>query len=292
MQTKITLAPIPDDFPTAYVAGGKTLDANGRVPSIHRTLTVGKAGGGTVWRASPGMVRALIKLQTAVKNASGAPLRLVDAYRDQRKQADARGRYERWLRAGKPDTSSRSFNKVTMKTAFVAKAGRSNHGWGGAIDIDQRALEFPGTGRGTNRALEELWRIAIPMGFTPILSVPLVEMPECWHLDFMGPLEKVAELFRANRAGEIYSKTAYVGCILANSLPSNTNRLSERYVQARLLIEGYYVGAAGCDGILGKETRKGLIEADIPLVPGSVSTSALIASLDAREIGFSALRAL
>ena len=289
MQTKIALVGIPDDYPTAYISGGATRDRGGNVPPDGQTRTVARAGGGGVWRGTRGLVAALERLQADVVNAGGSPLRLTEVYRDQQVQADARARFERWVRAGKPHASSSRFDRTTMKSAYVARPGHSNHGWGGAVDFDVAALEFPGTGRGTNDALAVLWRMAKKHGFTPIIGEPVINQSESWHFDHWGPLAAVRNMFVDN-GSSAYGPTALVGCILAGTLPISVGRGTERYVQARLLAGGHWVGEAGCDGHLGNATKHALRAAGIDLVPGAVATTGLIAALDAAEVGFDLLR--
>jgi orotate phosphoribosyltransferase len=103
-------------------------------------------------------------------------------------------------------------------------------------------------------------------------------------------LAAVRAMFSASGVSS-YGPTAFVGCILAGTLPMSVGRVSERYVQARLLAGGHWVGKAGCDGHLGNDTKKALRAAGIELVPGAVPTSGLIAALDAAEVGFDLLRA-
>jgi hypothetical protein len=224
---------------------------------------------------------ALVALNRDVIQAGGAPLRLLDVWRDPNIQADARAKYDRWVAAGKPEPGTRAFDSRTMKAAYVARPGESNHGWGGAIDFDDGALEFPGTGRGTDAALAVFWQLAAEHGFTPIIREPIIAQSESWHFDYLGTLSAVRDLGNSHGVGG-YGLVATVGSILAGTAPISWRRSQERYVQARLVIGGFWPGTI--DGYLGNKTKAAVAEAGVK-VKANAPTSTVIAALNDAGIG-------
>ena len=98
-------------------------------------------------------------------------------------------------------------------------------------------------------------------------------------------------LFLAHRGDDpayrdAYGLTANVGCILAGTYVGE--RSMERYVQARLLLAGVWVGAP--DGILGKMTRAGMCAAlKVNSVNMATPAATLIGMLDSAGIGLDVL---
>jgi len=292
---RINLTPIDPLLLTAYVRGGRgSTRRNGRLVPDSEVLTV-KEAPATGWRLARDNAKALLELDHAVAVAGGARIRLVDCYRDPRIQSEARRYYENWLRAGKPDPSSNTFVRKTMKAAYVARAGESNHGWGGSIDIDVEALAFPGTGRGTDQALATFWGIAMDDGWRPAISQPRAEQSEAWHFDRYGPMEDIGSMFM--RHGDTtpkylrpYPIVATVGCLLASTMPVGTRPLDEKHVQAMLLAGGFWCGEP--DGAIGPMTRKALEEAGIPGIQRATPVSIILAAINEKRVGYELLEAM
>jgi hypothetical protein len=162
-----------------------------------------------------------------------------------------------------------------MKTAYVAAVGQSNHGWGGAVDIDVGALVFPGIARGSNEALAAFWEIAESFGWLPIITRPSVGQSECWHFDHLGPLAEIRDLFvRKGMAGSAYAQTAMAGHALAGVLPGElAPNVTVAYIQSRLLLAGYWVGKV--DGVIGPKTLGALAEVGVGLNKGAAAESVL-----------------
>lgn len=226
---------------SAYLADGRTR-IGGAVPPDGQTINV------RGWRASKGTAAALVELDRRVTATGGAHLRLVEVYRSPQTSAEARAKYERWVDAGRPTTAREGLDLATMKTAFVRKPGESLHNAGMAVDIDQDALEFPGTGRGTDAALAAFWTLAEACGFTPIIAAPNVEQSESWHFDYFGVAAPILTL--AYEAGHQQGNLiASMACTTLQGYQWFTAPM-ERYAQAALLLCGYWCGPV--DGELGK----------------------------------------
>ncbi len=292
--------PLPPDLLTAYVprslqrpGGSPTRLANGGLPPVSALITVGQAG--AKWMGSPATVAAIAALAGELVAMGAAPLRLTEVHRDVTVQATARAQYLRWVAAGRPDPRTPGFDAGTMKAAFVAEPGQSNHGWGGAMDIDVDALEFPGVKRASDAALETFWGVAARHGFTPVISHPTMQS-EAWHFDHLGhpsPLAGILSLYRVNKAVGGYAATARAANVLAGvDLTSKTaDQRMWAYVQARLMLGGFWVGAAGADGLPGKNTIAGLAAADI-VATSSEQPAIVVAALDERRVSLDAVAAL
>jgi hypothetical protein len=267
MSRTIELVDLPPETQTAYCRGGRTRLSSGKIPPLRSALTVGRAPSKN-WRLTKATAADLAKLNKALLKLKAEPARLVDAFRDPKTQAIARDMYENWLAAGKPPEGSPRFHRSTMKNAYVARPGQSNHGWGAAIDIDEDALIFKGVARGSDEALGMFWDIAAKYGFTPIIAHPNVHQSEAWHFDHFGPLRAVYDLFLAHRGdGAAYrnaaAHVATVGAALAGTLPRG-DRTDWKYVQSRALAAGAWAGIP--DGLPGKMTKAALKELDIDAV--------------------------
>ena len=235
------------------MSGGKTRLPTGQIPPLRNALTIAKAPSKN-WKLTRSAAADWLALNTAWIKAGGEALRLSDAFRDARIQQDARDKYDNWINAGKPTPGSTKFHKATMKTAYVARPGQSNHGWGGAVDIGVKALFMKGTGRGTDETLGKFWDMAAKFGWRPIINHPVVDQDESWHFDHLGPLQGVYDLFRKNGRGA-YGYTATVGAALTGTLP-RSDKAEWIYVQSRIILAGQYIGAP--DGVPGRMTKAGL----------------------------------
>lgn len=247
----ITLAPIHGSLLTSYGRGGRTLDAT-RQP-WDTPYTVAQAGGASVWRASAGTVSAIAALNADMLEMGAAPLRLTEAAREQTKQQKARTAYLRWVRAGRPSR----YDQKRMKNAYVAPANQSNHGWGGAIDIQVEALQFPNTGRGTDEALHAFWEVAEAHGFVPIIREANVDQAEAWHFDHPGGMRLVYETFQKAGERNPYGAMAETGCGLALTSAPSSEKWA-RWLQAYLVVawaEGHGPGIGRVDGKIGRKTR-------------------------------------
>lgn len=247
----IKLVPVSPHLLTSYGPNGVTREF-GR--PVRKPLSVRQAGGAKVWKLSAQTAVDLDGLCTDVLEAGGAPLRLTECYRDQvHVQAPARRKYLSWVNAGKPAR----IDPKRMKNAYVAPPNQSNHGWGGAIDFDVDALEFPGTGVGTDEALYVFWGMAAARGFLPIIREANIDQSESWHFDHLGHLRLVYSAFHESEERNPYGATAEVGCALAMTSDPPTEQW-QRWLQAYLVlawVEGVGPSIGRVDGKVGAKTR-------------------------------------
>ena len=194
------------------------------------------------------------------------------------------------MAAGRPDPGTRTFHAEVMRTTFVSKPGESNHQWGGAIDADVYALDFPGVKE--DAQLSVFWDLADDVGLLPIIKHADRSQSECWHFDRLGPLQGVYDLFTA--AGKTnpayrppYALTAFTVCVLTGTFTGDAKL--ERLVQARLLIAGQFVGKP--DGVLGAMTYRGLEAVGITGVAKGTPASNLLGRLDELKVGLDAIGA-
>lgn len=75
------------------------------------------------------------------------------------------------------------------KKAYSPRPGGSMHEAGRAMDISINHLK-PLT-------LEDFWNIAIPLGFSPIINTPSVNISECWHFDYRGSHQLVYDYYNS-----------------------------------------------------------------------------------------------
>ena len=186
--------------------------------------------------------------------ADGGTLRVSDCLRTVADQAEARKKYENWLTAGKPKSSSSSFNSKTMKAAFVSRPGRSFHCTGRAVDLAH--MQAAPDSVPQNLKLDWLWERAKPLGWRPIIKTADEGKSEAWHFDFLGPWAPVLD-----RIG--YEQTAICGVLDLGLGEDVFARAEERWIQAQLHRVGQDVGDV--DGYLGKMTRGGLAAVGLSL---------------------------
>lgn len=253
----ISIQPMPGDLLTAYTPGGSTRSHSGATLPDDRVTTVSNAPHQGRWKGTPGSNRAWVALDKAWQEDGGAPLRLTDGLRSNRRQRELRIGYDEWVRAGRPPRRSPGW-RTWMHDAFVAPPNGSQHGWGGARDFSVSVLHHNRLGTGTDEALARLWQLMEPLGWTPIIREPMVAQSESWHLDRFGVLGLVKDKYRSHGRAA-YTRTAEVGCLLTGTYAGDW--LPTRRLQATLalldvlgLIEpDVFVGAA--DGIIGGRTR-------------------------------------
>lgn len=276
------LVQISSDLLTDYDANKRTRNLDG---SLIDEAKLQHCGPG--WQASPAMADALVKLDAAMVAAGGRRLRIGSPYRSPDQQAQLRAKYDAWVAAGKPVPGTQKYIPSVMQTAFACKPGESNHGWGGAVDIDQHALEFPGFARGTDAALNMFWPIAAECGFTPIIAYPHIDQSEAWHFDHFGAMKAVRDLANAHGYGG-YTVAASVGNTIFGYVPLS-GKANERTLQARLLLGGTWCGPV--DGDLGKMTLAALKAIGAPTKGTNLAVQAL-AYLDEQGYAFDQLAAL
>lgn len=232
---RVHLVPVDGEILSSYGDGGRT---GGPRTHLRALASLGGAG-----RMTPDAAAALLVLHRAVLDAGG-DFRVTDCYRATSEQAAARARYERWIAAGSPSTKSAAFDAQTMKAAFVAKAGRSNHNAGRAVDLDVGALRFPHVA--ADRQLDTLWEIARPIGWRPIIKAPTEGASESWHFDYLGPWA----LVQARLGYEQAAIAAVLDLGDVSAFPSDGAR---RRIQSTLHRAGFDVG--DIDGITGVRTE-------------------------------------
>lgn len=275
---KIEIVPLNHDLRTAYISGsrGQTRERrNGRElppPSANRLLRVGQANP-SAWKACTWVADAIESLDKALRDAGADGVRLVDVTRSGSYQRNARAEFE----AG--------------RKPYVARVNESNHQWGGAIDDDVKALRFRVGGKTIegSEALGIYWELARPLGFSPVISRPSVNQAEAWHFDVYGPLGAVKRQFRVRgeedrKYANDYGLTAQVGCILAGTFLGT--RLMYRFVQARLLIGGFWCGLP--DGHPGPKTRAALAAAGVS--DARAPDAELVGALDELGVGLKQVR--
>jgi len=235
----VPLVPVDPAILSSYGADGKTGGARTGLTPLAR---LGKAG---IAPAPVGV--ALLALHRAV-GAAGGDFRVTELHRDVAVQTAARAKYDRWVAAGKPKPGDANWSGATMKTAFVAAPGKSNHNGGRAIDIHTSLLAFPGVTK--DKQLDVLWGIARPLGWTPIIKAPNEGESEAWHFDYWGELQGVYD-----RLG--YEQAALAGALLVGH--AGPWQSYARVLQALLQRAGYAIGEI--DGQPGAKTIGALAKA-------------------------------
>ena len=284
------LISLDDRLLTSYLPRGRGTRIDGRVPDDDQVLTVGAILRGRgrqsdhSWKLAPRAAADLLALHLEVLNAAGRPLRITEARRLTAVQARSRHAYERWARAGKPSPSSSRFNRQLMKAAYVAIPGYSWHGCGKAIDIDVDALEFPGTGQGTDAALATFWELASMHGYEPVIRYPQVGQSESWHFDHRSGMDDLGDLFSEHgHHRNAYGLVAYVAHFLCGQNDKRLSGLNGRYIQARLLAGGHWCGLV--DGIIGPKTVAALGAAVGTPVTRNTPVGQLLGLINERKIG-------
>lgn len=234
---RVSLTTVPGEILSCYPIGAKR--------SALKPLAALAAG-----RATPDTVAALVALHNAVLDAGG-DFRVTELFRPREVQVAARTKYDRWVAAGKPSPSSPAFNPNTMKAAFVARPGFSNHEAGRAIDVDLASLKFPNVT--ADKQLDRLWELARPLGWRPIIKAPTEGASESWHFDYLGEWAPVYD-----RLGD-YAAAAMCGC-LDLGIEGYGNDAA-RAIQANLQRAGYDIGEI--DGVVGAKTERALAAAGL-----------------------------
>ena len=214
-------------------------DARGRTgPEVPRAELVplreiGAANGFRVGVAPLGVRRALPQLVLACE-AEGGDLRVTSLTRDLALQVKGLSKERR--------ASGVRWNDET-----------SWHTAGRAIDIDLAVWLASG------KSLADLWELARPLGWVPIISQPDPTRAEAWHLECRGPW------------GVVRDRLGYEQAALAATLDAGAWRgpgWEHMSLQAQLHRVGLDVGPI--DGVVGPRTRQGIAalgrSADEPLV--------------------------
>jgi len=196
-------------------------------------------------KMAPDAAHALFLLHARVSELGGTLL-ITDAYRSADSQRKARQKYQNWLTAGKPARSSEAYDKQTMKSSFISRAGRSFHNAGRAVDIAHMLAAPDDVPK--KEKLDWLWDAAIPLGWRPIIKSPREGQREAWHFDFMGPWLPVYE-----RLG--YAQAAMCAVLDLGLGKDLYDRPWERWVQAQIQRAGEDIGDV--DGWFGKMTKAG-----------------------------------
>ena len=195
---------------------------------------------------------AVEELALAISGLGGR-LYLSDGDRSIDFQAKERRKYDRWVAAGKPAKGSAGWED-SMRTVFVARAGRSFHNAGRAIDFWIDGLGFPDVE--LTEYLDVVWKLMEPFGWTPAIKArdidgdgdldPDESAKEAWHLDHKGPWQSVYD-----RLG--YAPAAMCAVLDAGRGGDVFPRAWPRWVQAQLHRVGADVGDV--DGYWGKTTK-------------------------------------
>lgn len=230
MAFPIALVPVDASIMSSYDVSGKTGGPRANCRPLVKRLS---------GKMVPEAAVALKKLSDAVA-ASGGDFRVTDCHREVSVQIALRKRYDFWVASGKPRGAA--FNSKTMKSAFVAPPGKSNHNGGRAIDIDIGSLKFPGVP--ANLQLDKLWEIATPLGWSHIIKYATEGASESWHFDYQGELEGIFD-----RLG--YGQGALAGALLVGQ--AGGWQTYDRVIQALVCRAGQNIGEI--DGIIGTKTR-------------------------------------
>jgi len=234
----IKLVPVDLSIASSYSKSGGTGGPRANLIPLAR---LGKAG-----IAHPEVATSLKILSDAVA-AAGGDFRITECHRDVAVQRAARTKYDNWVRAGKPTSNAPGWNAATMKSAFVALPGRSGHNAGRSIDVHLSELKFPGAS--SDKQLDRLWDLAIPLGWKPIIKTSDEGAKEAWHFDYPGELSGVMA-----RLG--YEQWALCGALMVGhgdiqGFPAVT--------QALLCRAGFDIGKI--DGAIGPKSITALSQA-------------------------------
>lgn len=233
MAFPIALVPVDASIMSSYDIAGKTGGPRANCKPLIK-LTSGKL--------VPAAAAALKKLSDAVA-AAGGDFRVTDCHREVSIQIALRKRYDFWVASGKPKGAA--YNSKTMKNAFVAMPGKSNHNGGRAVDIDIGSLKFAGVP--ANLQLDKLWEIASPLGWSHIIKYAIEGSSESWHFDFWGDIDGLHD-----RLG--YEQGALAGALLVGQ--AGNWQTYERVIQALVCRAGQNIGEI--DGAIGAKTKAAL----------------------------------
>jgi hypothetical protein len=268
MQPLVKLVPVDEDIVTAYNRSGAMRAARGRMLTDSECVTVGEdRTPRTVgrWLMVPGAAHALGELHTMWIEDGARPFRVTDMLRPGLRRRKMREGFEQRDAAGRPPRGTPGW-RPTMHDAVVAPQNGSFHGCGCAVDFQSGLLNHPKEGPiGGDEALERFWELMQPLGFTPIIAQPIAAQSESWHIDWMGPLARVRNVYRATGRRGSYSAAAEVGTLLTGQWleeDGSVRRVEIRTFQAvcallfshiDLLEDTPFVGR--CDGVIGPLTR-------------------------------------
>lgn len=134
----------------------------------------------------------------------------------------------------------------------VASApGKSFHQAGRALDFAIKELNFKGVVK--EKWLEKFWDLMKPLGFTPIIAEPDMDMSEAWHVDHLG-------VWTGARSSIGYLMTAQCAILdVGNWNPKEEiSKEKQMFVQSQLHRLGHFeIGRI--DGVLGKKSKAALI---------------------------------
>lgn len=206
-------------------------------------------GTGVVATCPPDVAVAMLALHEAIA-AAGGSMYVTALHRPNEVSDAAHAKYQRWKR---DKAAGKSFDPTIHKSAYAAPGGESLHNAARATDLhvvdraDGKLVPVMFPGLPGDQQVDELWRLARPLGFTPIISKPNERASEHWHLDFLGPWEATHARLGAKQA-------AMAACLDIGK--GGYGRDLERALQAQLHRCGQDVGKI--DGYIGAKTRGGL----------------------------------
>jgi hypothetical protein len=185
----------------------------------------------------PAAATALASLQVAVSSAGGT-LRLNQLWRSHDKQVDLRAKYD--AGTGAP----------------AQRPGTSAHQGGRAIDVSTVTLAFPVA---ADKQIDELWRIATPLGWRPVIDRPDETKAERWHLDLWADWLPV--LVRRGYTEAATAAVLDIGDVGQADRAWGVEGALIRCVQSHLHRAGYDCGAI--DGLAGRNTLAAMAAARI-----------------------------
>lgn len=174
---------------------------------------------------TPDTCQALQKLNLAIALAGGK-LVVSDAMRSWDMQAQA---YAEFLAGRRKDN--------------VNPPGYSFHEAGRAIDLDLSQLGIK---------LERLWRIALPIGWQPIVPKPDASLSEAWHWEYPGDWAKHYGSWRNKQVAQ---------CAVIDAgqwEETNHHKLQNMFLQCQL--NRLFMAALACDGLIGPKTKNVLAQ--------------------------------
>ena len=189
-------------------------------------------------QCSPDMFDAVIQVNQAVKEQNGT-LYITDMFRTWVDQESARNDYL----SGK-------------KKAFVAPPGGSFHQAARAIDFSTSELNFRDVPK--DKWLKKFWDIVKPIGFHPIIRMPVLGMSECWHFDYPGKAWAKAYDYMDDSSSDHVDYSYVAKCAILDigawDPKENPIKIRNMFIQAQLVRLGHYqIGSI--DGIIGKKSQ-------------------------------------